>query len=190
MQAFFFFLPLLLSIIMNRLAFGDFHAKHFGPEQKAYWQSMLQQQYNQQESYDYYQYEANELQQQDQMEDEEYYSEQQQQQEEEEQGQLSKEAIEIFQFSEAYRKEKELERINREKDDTEGMQDWQYDESTVLCSGGMEAPSTSLVLTQPRSTHEKNRIQEDLLNSAYLNSCRNSENQETVILWPVLPFKM
>lgn len=176
---------------MNRLAFGDFHAKHFGPEQKAYWQSMLQQQYHQQESYGYYQYEANELQQQDQMEDEEYYSEQQhQQEEEEEEGQLSKEAIEIFQFSEAYRKEKELERIDREKDDTEGMQDWQYDESTVLCSGGMEAPSTSLVLTQPRSTHEKNRIQEDLLNSAYLNSCRNSENQETVILWPVLPFKM
>ncbi|KAL9537754.1 hypothetical protein MBANPS3_011498 [Mucor bainieri] len=179
---------------MNRLAFGDFHAKHFGPEQKAYWQTMLQQQqqqqqqqqYYQQNAHEYYQYETNQLQQQDQLEAEEYYLEE----DEEEEQQLSKEAIEIFQFSEAYRKEKELERISREKDDTEGMQDWQYDESTVLCSGGMEAPTTSLVLTQPRSTHEKNRIQEELLNSAYLNSCRNRDNQETVILWPVLPFKI
>ncbi|GAN10808.1 hypothetical protein MAM1_0404c10358 [Mucor ambiguus] len=179
---------------MNRLAFGDFHAKHFGPEQKAYWQNMLQQQqqqqqYYQQNAHEYYQYEAAELQQQDQPESEEHYPEEEEEEEEEEQ-QLSKEAIEIFRFSEAYRKEKELERISREKDDTEGMQDWQYDESTVLCSGGMEAPTTSLVLTQPRSMHEKNRIQEELLNSAYLNSCRNSDNQEAVTLWPVLPLKM
>ncbi|CAO3628020.1 unnamed protein product [Mucor fragilis] len=180
---------------MNRLAFGDFHAKHFGPEQKAYWQNMLQQQqqqqqqqhqpYYQQNEYDYDQYEADELQQQGQPVDEEYYPEE----EEEENHQLSKEAIEIFRFSEAYRKEKELERISREKDDTEGMQDWQYDESTVLCSGGMEAPTASLVLTQPRSTHEKNRIQEELLNEAYLKSCRDQGGQEAVILWPVLPFR-
>lgn len=179
---------------MNRLAFGDFHAKHFGPEQKAYWQNMLQQQQQQQQhqqyyqhnEYDYYQYEANEVQ----PVDEEYYPEEEEEEEEEEENhQLSKEAIEIFKFSEAYRKEKELERINREKDDTEGMQDWQYDESTVLCSGGMEAPTTSLVLTQPRSTHEKNRIQEELLNEAYLKSCRDHGDQEAVILWPVLPFR-
>ncbi|KAI8639287.1 hypothetical protein BD408DRAFT_421700 [Parasitella parasitica] len=179
---------------MNRLAFGDFHSKHFGPEQKAYWQSVLQheqqqQQYQpqyQQEFYEYYQYETQELQGQEQEEEqeqdeEEYYFEKEQ---------LSKEAIEIFDFSEAYRKEKEAERINREKNDTEGMQDWLYDESTVLCSGGMEAPTTSLVLTQPKSRNEKIRIQEDLLNSAYLNSCRNNNGQEPVTLWPVLPFRM
>lgn len=168
---------------MNRLAFGDFHAKHFGPKQKAYWQDMLQQQqqqqqYYQQDAYDDYQYEATELQQ------------QQDQPEDEKEHHLSKEAIEIFRFSEAYRKEKELERISREKDDTEGMQDWQYDESTVLCSGGVEAPTTSLVLTQPKSTDEKNRIQEELLNEAYLNSCRDYNGQEAVVLWPVLPFRL
>lgn len=177
---------------MNRLAFGDFHSKHFGPEQKAYWQSVLkqqqpqpqqqqQQQQYQEQFYEYSQYETEEQQQEEQEQEEEYYPEHEE---------LSKEAIEIFQFSEAYRKEKELEQVNREKDDTEGMQDWQYDESTVFCSGGIEAPTTSLVLTQPKSSNDKIRIQEDLLNSAYLNSCRNSNKQEPVILWPVLPFKM
>ncbi|KAK4516214.1 tetrahydrofolate synthase [Mucor velutinosus] len=176
---------------MNRLAFSDFHAQHFGPEQKAYWQNMLQQQqYYQQNAYDYYQYETDELQKHDQPEDEHYSPEEEEEgEEEEEEHQPSKEAIEIFQFSEAYQKEKELERISREKDDMEGMQGWQYDESTVLCSGGVEAPTTSLVLTQPRSTHEKNRIQEEMLNSAYLDSCRNYDNQEAVVLWPVLPFR-
>ncbi|CEP07733.1 hypothetical protein [Parasitella parasitica] len=167
---------------MNRLAFGEFHSKHFGPEQKAYWHSVLQQQQqqqDQQEFYGYHHYEIGQDTEQNQEQDEENYEKQ-----------LSKEAIEIFQFSEAYRKEKEAERIEQEKNDTEGMQDWQYDESTVLCSGGMEAPTTSLVLTQPKSRNEKIRIQEDLLNSAYLSDCKSSNNQEPVVLWPVLPFRM
>jgi hypothetical protein len=181
---------------MNRLAFGEFHQKHFGPEQTAYWSLMIQQQQQQYEqAQQYYSYENDYSQQpidsrnyaQDQ-----YQDPQQNQYEyhEEEEEELSKEAIEIFRFSEAYRKEKELARLEAEQEETKGMQDWQYDESNVLCSGGQEAPVTSLVLTQPETTrpvkHSHNRIQEELLNSAYLSSCRHDQ----VVLWPVIPFKL
>ncbi|KAI8327029.1 hypothetical protein EDC96DRAFT_422230, partial [Choanephora cucurbitarum] len=88
---------------MNRLGFGEFHRKHFGPEQQQYWQSML-------------------FQQAPHMYDESYYPNYDQQawnKEEEDQPvteeptedypdqALSREAIEILQFSEAYRKERE-----------------------------------------------------------------------------------
>ncbi|KAG2228486.1 hypothetical protein BDF21DRAFT_413907 [Thamnidium elegans] len=206
---------------MNRLGFRDFHTKHFGPDQRAQWQVMLQQQQyamhsqqaystdqqaystDQQPSYDsvdqsypqtptypqqpyytehgYYDQEHVDNQQYD-----DQYDEKNDQYEEEE---LSKEAIEIFRFSEAYRKEREVERLKEQVDDQEGMQDWQYDESTVHVSGGMEAPATSLVLINKRT--EKSdliKIQEELLNTAYLASCTSDDIP--VILWPVLPFKM
>ncbi|GAA5800439.1 hypothetical protein HPULCUR_005869 [Helicostylum pulchrum] len=201
---------------MNRLGFRDFHTKHFGPDQRAQWQVMLQQQqyvtyyqqeystdqqpfydsvdqsyqqtpaYSQQPYYTEQEYHDQEHVDNQQYENQ-YYEENNQYEEEEEE--LSKEAIEIFRFSEAYRKEREEERLREQVDDQGGMQDWQYDESTVHVSGGMEAPATSLVLINERT--EKSdliKIQEELLNTAYLASCTSDE--VPVILWPVLPFKM
>jgi hypothetical protein len=189
---------------MNRLGFADFHAKHFGPDQKAHWQSMLQQQqlnmYPQQQYYDYTQDQEQGEQEYYNNEEYEEYAQEEEEYEEEEQEdelQLSKEAVEIFRFSEAYRKEREEERLKEEEEDQEGMEDWQYDESTVHISGGIEAPATSLILTKKRNEKEekskksnKITIQEELLNSAYLLSCTSSGNDAPVILWPVLPFKM
>lgn len=195
---------------MNRLGFADFHANHFGPEQKAHWQSMLrqqQQQFHVTQHHHYYDY--SQQPQPDQEESyhhndnyEEYAKDEQVEEEAEEEEEeddeqaeveISKEAIEIFRFSEAYRKEREEERLKEEQDDQKGMEDWQYDESTVHVSGGIEAPATSLVLTKKRNQKEKSSkitIQEQLLNSAYLSSCSSSSNDAPVILWPVLPFKM
>ncbi|KAI9483389.1 MAG: hypothetical protein EXX96DRAFT_558028 [Benjaminiella poitrasii] len=192
---------------MNRLAFGEFHQKHFGAQQKSYWYSILQphlqnqchehDQYYQQDAYygddqqQYYDYEDDyhdSHHDQDQQEEEEYITKEDQEEE------LSKEAIEIFKFSEAYREKLESERLEREEKDAEGMEDWQYDESTVHCSGGLEAPATSLVLTKPGATRPDRqsqlRMKEDLLNSAYLSSCIEDDNNTPVVLWPVLPFKL
>lgn len=188
---------------MNRLGFADFHNKHFSQEQKLYWQNMLQQQQQQQQQQQYYdcsQTTYNEYWQ-EQPTQEEWKDDQNEIEEEEEEeeveeiyGGLTKEAIEIFKFSEAYRKEREIEKLREEHVDEEGMEDWQFDESTVHVSGGQEAPAASLVLTKKSNKSnisEKIRIQEELLNSAYLASCRSSDDQDApVILWPVLPFKM
>lgn len=185
---------------MNRLGFADFHNKHFSHEQKLYWQNMLQQQQQQQQYYDYSQTTYNEHWQEQHTEeewnDDRYHEvvEEEEEEVEENFGGLTKEAIAIFKFSEAYRKEREVERLREEHIDKEGMEDWQFDESTVHVSGGQEAPATSLVLTKKSNKpnlSEKLRIQEELLNSAYLASCSNKDNQNVpVILWPVLPFKM
>jgi hypothetical protein len=174
---------------MNRLGFADFHSKHFSPEQKLHWQSMLQQQQQQQQQYnvDLQYYEQEHEQPTEYYQEEEgYYQEEQVDPEEE----LSKEAIEIFRFSEAYRKEREMERIKEEEIDQDGMEDWQYQESRVTISGGMEAPATSLVLINKSDALSENiKIQECLLNSAYLSSCQDN-GDHPVVLWPVLPFNM
>lgn len=200
---------------MNRLGFRDFHTKHFGPEQKAHWQVMLQQQ---QQQYEFYSQQPSEVEavynsgdqqtaydlnghpidQQyaqepysteyhDSYHDDSQYDDNYEGEEEEE---LSKEAIEIFRFSEAYRKEREEEKKREQVEDQEGMEDWQYDHSTVHVSGGLEAPATSLVLTkEPKEMSNKIKIKTELLNTAYLTSC-TSNDDVPVILWPVLPFKM
>lgn len=203
---------------MNRLGFADFHSKHFGADQKAYWQAMLKQQqqvsYCQQHDIDQRQahewdqhqgYYTDQQQEYDANQQQEYYTGQEEQHEtgqhddtevqdsyshlhiddEFRHEELSKEVIEIFRFSEAYRKERAEERLKEETFDEEGMDDWQYDESSVLISGGLEAPASSLVLTnKKRDRSTKIMIQEELLNSAYLQSCTDA------VLWPVLPFKM
>lgn len=186
---------------MNRLAFGEFHQKHFGSEQTAYWSAMIQQQQQQQQhqqqqqQYEqYYPYDSVQTNEasdyaQDQIHNSYNELQQQQKHQNEYDEELSEEAIEIFRFSEAYRKEKELARLEAEREETEGMQDWQYDESSVHYSGGQEAPVTSLVLTKPDQRSAKgsqNNIQEELLNSAYLSSCRHDQ----VVFWPVIPFKL
>lgn len=153
-----------------------------------YWQNMLQQQqYNSSQEYSQGQPSQEEW------NDNEYYEVEDEEEEEETFGGLTKEAIEIFKFSEAYRKEREIEKLKEEQVDEEGMEDWQFDESTVHVSGGQEAPATSLVLinkSNKLNLSEKIRIQEELLNSAYLSSCSSDNQDVPVILWPVLPFKM
>jgi hypothetical protein len=55
----------------------------------------------------------------------------------------------------------------------------------------MEAPATSLVLTKrekPKSV--RLRIEEDLLNSAYLASCVDKDDKDIPVLWPVVPLKL
>lgn len=108
---------------MNRLSFADFHAKHFGQEQQEYWKSFLQQQ----QFYSYQNtdeklphntnlnpndqsYEAFE----DQNYNEDYPQEDQMEEEDDECHGLSKEAIEIFKFSEAYKKERQY-KVNKFK---------------------------------------------------------------------------
>jgi hypothetical protein len=95
---------------MNKLSFGAFHAKHFSPEQKAYWRSFLQQ-----NQYYYPQYDADtgehysyQEQQEDQVEredDEMSHGEDMEQDELHDLG-LSKETIEILAFSENYRRQR------------------------------------------------------------------------------------
>jgi hypothetical protein len=85
----------------------------------------------------------------------------------------------------------EEERLAAEKEEKKGSESWEYDESSVLYSGGMEAPATSLVLTKkekPKSV--RLRIEEDLLNSAYLASCVDKDDKDIPMLWPVVPLKL
>ncbi|KAG0746586.1 hypothetical protein G6F57_005265 [Rhizopus arrhizus] len=185
---------------MNRLSFADFHAKHFGQEQQEYWKSFLQQQ----QFYSYQNtdeklphntnlnpndqsYEAFE----DQNYNEDYPQEDQMEEEDDECHGLSKEAIEIFKFSEAYKKEREEERLKEEEEEEKGKEGWKFGESSVLCSGGIEAPVTCLVLTRNReSTSENLRMKEDLLNSAYFTSCINKDVDAPIVFWPVLPLRL
>ena len=90
---------------MNRLGFGDFHAAHFSPQQVEQWKHLLQkdlypswQPYQQEQEY-----------QEEPMNDsmEEETDQQVIHDDQDPLHGLSKEAIEIFRFSEAYRKERE-----------------------------------------------------------------------------------
>ncbi|KAI8881768.1 hypothetical protein K501DRAFT_334512 [Backusella circina FSU 941] len=173
---------------MNKLSFGAFHAKHFSPEQKAYWRSFLQQNQQNYQQYDssvgeaYYEEEEVEMEQDEMSNDEE---------DEFNDLGLSKETIEILEFSENYRRQREEERLALEKEEKEGIESWEYDESTVFCSGGVEAPATSLVLTKkekPKSV--RLRIEEDLLNSAYLASCVDKDDKDIPVLWPIVPLNL
>ncbi|ORE10109.1 hypothetical protein BCV72DRAFT_239141 [Rhizopus microsporus var. microsporus] len=180
---------------MNRLGFADFHAKHFGPEQQEYWKQFLrnQQQYYHQQSdeqssqltsdYSYYYNHNNEP--------TDLEEEQVEVDKTNDDYGLSKEAIEIFRFSEAYRKERDEERLKQEEADQVGKEDWKFDESSVICSGGSEAPATCLVLTQKSKQQSENlRMKEDILNSEYLSSCTNKDTDAPVVLWPILPLKL
>lgn len=91
---------------MNRLGFGDFHAAHFSPEQVEQWKHLLQKNlYPSWQPYQQEPYQAEEAPMNDTME-EQVDQEQDMQQEQDPLHGLSKEAIEIFRFSEAYRKER------------------------------------------------------------------------------------
>ncbi|KAI8364573.1 hypothetical protein BD560DRAFT_402780 [Blakeslea trispora] len=170
---------------MNRLGFGEFHQKHFSPKQQQYWHAMLFEQAHQVHDDTYYTdygqetWEEEQIDQQASEELVEDYSDQI----------LSKEAIEILNFSEAYRKEREQERLRMDDLETKGMEGWQYGESSVLVSGGIEAPATSLVLTRPHPTEGSElKMKEDMLNSAYLASC--SSQGDDIVLWPVVPLRL
>ncbi|KAG1449958.1 hypothetical protein G6F56_008489 [Rhizopus delemar] len=189
---------------MNRLGFADFHAKHFSQEQQDYWRSFVQQQqyyqnieeqsdcdHDKQQYNDDQQYEEIYIQEADQeeieIEDEnydDYY--------------FSKEAMEIFEFSEAFRKERlyikircQEEKRREEEEEEKGKRDWIFDESKVLYSGGVEAPATCLVLTKAtRDKPDKLRMKEDLLNSAYVSSCSDKDESTPVVFWPVIPLQL
>ncbi|KAG0171468.1 hypothetical protein DFQ28_005143 [Apophysomyces sp. BC1034] len=194
---------------MNSLPFGSFHAKHFGQEQILHWNHVLgihsQQAHHSQLASPSYFYshnydqnyaegdveveevvdrETNVVQQPSPQAEGEYYIE------DSTPTTLSKEAIEIFRFSEAYRKERE--QLDKEMDDTEEDEDsWDFNESSVAHRHGIEAPATCLIRTQaslPESTQL--RFQEQLLNSAYLESCVTSTGDAKVTLWPVLPLRL
>ncbi|KAI9012687.1 hypothetical protein CLU79DRAFT_838877 [Phycomyces nitens] len=97
---------------------------------------------------------------------------------------LSKETIAIFQFSEAYKKERDA--INKAEEAIENEEDeWAFDESTVAHRNGIEAPVTTLVLSEPSSS-----VTEHLLNSAYLESCSKGTQQSPIVLWPILPLRL
>ncbi|KAF7731684.1 hypothetical protein EC973_008855 [Apophysomyces ossiformis] len=195
---------------MNSLPFGSFHAKHFGQEQIAHWNHILgiQNQHSLYSSnvatpYCYYPqtYNRNDA-------ENEAYVEEPCQTEiahvnipaQEESGEkrteapssttLSKEAIEIFRFSEAYKKERE--RLDKQTDDIEeDEENWDFNESSVLHLNGIEAPATCLVRTRtslPQSNEL--RVQEHLLDSAYLQSCLTETDDDAVALWPVLPIRL
>ncbi|KAI8140215.1 hypothetical protein BJV82DRAFT_624305, partial [Fennellomyces sp. T-0311] len=97
----------------NVLRFRSFHERHFSPEQVRYWQSILNQQSSasQWQQYDGLQH-AETAGDDENYEEEDYYEEGyeeeyvQEDTDEQPQTTLSEEAIEIFKFSEAYRKER------------------------------------------------------------------------------------
>lgn len=77
------------------------------------------------------------------------------------------------------------------------------DLSTTLFYDGIEAPATSLVLlssplsppatTATEDTSHRILIQQHLLNSAYLEACHprcQEEEQASLTMWPVLPFRL
>ncbi|KAL0074520.1 hypothetical protein F4703DRAFT_1355085 [Phycomyces blakesleeanus] len=97
---------------------------------------------------------------------------------------LSKETIAIFKFSEAYKKERDA--INKAAEAIEDEEEeWDFDESTVAHRNGIEAPATTLILSEASSS-----ITEHLLNSAYLESCSKGTQQSPIILWPILPLRL
>ncbi|KAG2177610.1 hypothetical protein INT44_008122 [Umbelopsis vinacea] len=99
---------------------------------------------------------------------------------------LSEQAIEIFRFSEAWKREKAQRLAEQEKED--GLEKkTMFPESSAAHLDGTEPPATSLVLsnTEPIHTSPDIAALEHLVNFTYTSSC----NQDTV-LWPVLPLRL
>ncbi|KAI8099089.1 uncharacterized protein BX664DRAFT_320361 [Halteromyces radiatus] len=174
---------------MNRLPFGSFHASHFNPQQVQQWQLYLQR--LQTNMHDPYVINNNleEEEQQQQQEEDNYITTEQ------EQEPLSKEALAIFEFSEAYSKQKEQD--NMKDDDLKNNQEKELilNEFHTLYSDGIEAPATSLVLLSspiPNKDNDLSRIdiQRHLLNSSYVTACTLQEEQSSLVMWPVLPFRL
>ncbi|CAO3671335.1 unnamed protein product [Rhizopus stolonifer] len=182
---------------MNKLGFAHFHAKHFGQEQQDYWRLFVQQQQYYQNVEEQSDCDCNEQQYNDDQHYEEIYTQEADQEEIEVEDEnyddyhFSKEAMEIFEFSEAYRKERQEEKRREEEEEEKGKRDWIFDESKVLYSGGVEAPATCLVLTEAtRDKPDKLRMKEDLLNSAYVSSCFDKDENTPVVFWPVIPLQL
>ncbi|KAI7866598.1 hypothetical protein BDF14DRAFT_1882378 [Spinellus fusiger] len=114
--------------------------------------------------------------------------EQEEQEQEENNTQLSKEAIEIFKFSEAYRKQRDA--LKEPEQDT-FEQDWALGESTVAYKNGMEAPPTTLIFSNTTTAETPAlQLQEHVLNSHYIESCTKGTLHSPIVLWPILPLRM
>ncbi|ORY94634.1 hypothetical protein BCR43DRAFT_327598 [Syncephalastrum racemosum] len=192
----------------NTLNFGSFHARHFGSQSTQAWQHILgSSQPQQQENHTGYYYDrSSDPYTTTYAYDQDYYYENQPNyayydtqgadqkeayheeyiEEEEEQpstSQLTQEQIEIFRFSEAYRKKRlaeEEQSVTSEPDDDEliskPFHDW------------AEAPAARLVLNEASNPSDEVRIREHMLNAAYIDECLNQEHE--VVLWPVLPLAL
>ncbi|KAI9301568.1 hypothetical protein BJ944DRAFT_271300, partial [Cunninghamella echinulata] len=180
---------------MNRIPFNSFHSSHFNSNNLNRWNFYLQ--FLQQYQYDPYTsqcyYHPNENEYKESNQYEEKLTQVPERNEE-----LSKEAIAIFEFSEAYAKQqKEEEELNTEREDMEiNKTNWILDEYTDYHDNGIEAPVTSLViLSKQFSDQNKNdqdniHTQEHLLNSTYLQTCHQQENDPPLVIWPVLPLRL
>ncbi|KAG2220239.1 hypothetical protein INT45_008780 [Circinella minor] len=196
----------------NVLQFKSFHERHFSPEQVKYWQQhILNQQQQQHSTWQWQQYNESYPSYHDNdptIVNEETYiqeeeininMEQEPNVDQQQKTSLSQEAIEIFKFSEAYRKE-------REESEEKNIEEEEHDKwITNAYRNGIEAPVSCLVYhsnkdddddlettisssspSSPSSSIERIRIQEHILNSNYLDTCRKGQ----VVLWPVLPLRL
>ncbi|CAO3632883.1 unnamed protein product [Cunninghamella echinulata] len=130
---------------MNRLPFKSFHSSHFNSNNINQWNFYLQnlQQY-QYDPYTQQRFYPNENEYNEFNQYEEILTHEPERNEE-----LSKEAIAIFKFSEAYakRQKEEEEEINTERECMEkNKTNWILDEYSSFHDNGIEAPVTSLVI--------------------------------------------
>ncbi|CAO3598374.1 unnamed protein product [Absidia cylindrospora] len=198
---------------MNRLPFGSFHAAHFSPQQVQQWQSYLQniqsplasQSYPQEQEQQY----TNELNKEASLPTDQH--DDHNDNEDDDNLGLSKEAMAIFEFSEAYSAQRKQSNTVDDDDVEKGQQEINsiLNISTTLHYDGIEAPPTSIILLSSsphlsgrqsspnqtiEATIEANCIstKQHLLNSAYLESCSHHQNEEHVplMMWPVLPFRL
>ncbi|KAJ8652015.1 hypothetical protein O0I10_012359 [Lichtheimia ornata] len=180
---------------MNRLGFGDFHAAHFSPQQVEQWKHLLQrnlypswQPYQEQQQQQQYQQEPT-------MNDamEEEVDQQQDIQDDQDQHHgLSKEAIEIFRFSEAYRKEREAAEREQGGDEDEDEDQGTFDDEPYICNGlhkgGIETPANRLIHIDTEAEYsEQVVIQERFLDAEYIKACQTKDSP--VVLWPVVPLR-
>ncbi|KAI7878673.1 hypothetical protein K492DRAFT_170630 [Lichtheimia hyalospora FSU 10163] len=170
---------------MNRLGFGDFHAAHFSPQQVEQWKHLLRkdlypswQPYQQEQEYP--QEPMN-----DTMEDQHVIQDDQ-----DPLHGLSKEAIEIFRFSEAYRKEREA--TEREQGGGEEDEESTFDDEPYMCNGphkgGIETPANRLIHVDMETKYcEQVALQERFLDAEYIKTCQTKDSP--VVLWPVVPLR-
>ncbi|CAM0140228.1 unnamed protein product [Umbelopsis sp. WA50703] len=99
---------------------------------------------------------------------------------------LSDEAIEIFRFSEAWKREKEQRIAEQAKEDREQKQTI-FPESSAAHTDGNEPPATALVLSSSEHSDAPSQVNtlQHLVNFAYTESC-----PPDTVLWPVLPLRL
>ncbi|CAO3629884.1 unnamed protein product [Cunninghamella blakesleeana] len=171
---------------MNRLPFKLFHSSHFNSNSVNQWSIYLQSLQQQQQQYHSIPIVYPHTQPIDSLTLNPNENEQNEDSLPEENQQLSKEAIAIFEFSEAYSKQQNIEKENLEKN----KPSWILDEYNDYHDNGVEVPATSLVIISNRNKNNSIATEEHLLNSAYLQTCHQNENESTLILWPVVPLRL